>query len=241
MTVKPYAHSAAGKKEQVKTMFDSIALKYDLLNKILSAGIDKGWRRKLVKLLSKNNPQQILDVATGTADLAIAVSFLNPQKITGIDISPKMLQIGKEKIKKGHLEEMIELKIGDAENLPFPENSFDAVCVAFGVRNFENLAKGLKEINRVLKPNGEVFILEFSQPHIFPVKQIYNFYSKKILPVIGKKISGDDSAYKYLPDSVNAFPYGNNFLHILSGCGFAQTKFHSLTFGIASVYTGKKN
>ncbi len=241
MTVKPYAHSGAGKKEQVKTMFDSIALKYDLLNKILSVGIDKGWRRKLVKLLSQNNPQLILDVATGTADLAIAVSSLKPQKITGIDISPKMLQIGKEKVKKIYLEEIIDLKIGDAENLPFPENSFDAVCVAFGVRNFENLETGLKELNRVLKPGGEVFILEFSQPQMFPVKQIYNFYSKRILPVIGKKISGDDSAYKYLPDSVNAFPFGNNFLHILSGCGFSQNKLHSLTFGIASIYTGKKN
>ena len=152
-----------------------------------------------------------------------------------------MLQIGKEKVKKIYLEEIIDLKIGDAENLPFPENSFDAVCVAFGVRNFENLETGLKELNRVLKPGGEVFILEFSQPQMFPVKQIYNFYSKRILPVIGKKISGDDSAYKYLPDSVNAFPFGNNFLHILSGCGFSQNKLHSLTFGIASIYTGKKN
>lgn len=241
MTVKPYVHSNAGKKEQVKTMFDSIALKYDKLNRILSAGIDKGWRKKLVKLLSKNNPQQILDVATGTADLAIAVSILKPQKITGIDISPKMLQIGKGKIKKMHLEEMIDLQVGDAENLPFTENYFDAVCVAFGVRNFENLETGLKEINRVLKPNGEVFILEFSQPQIFPIKQIYNFYSKRILPVIGKKISGDDSAYKYLPNSVNAFPFGNNFLNILSACGFSQNKLHSLTFGIASIYTGKKN
>lgn len=241
MTVKPYVHSNAGKKEQVKTMFDSIALKYDKLNRILSAGIDKGWRKKLVKLLSKNNPQQILDVATGTADLAIAVSILKPQKITGIDISPKMLQIGEGKIKKMHLEEMIDLQVGDAENLPFTENYFDAVCVAFGVRNFENLETGLKEINRVLKPNGEVFILEFSQPQIFPIKQIYNFYSKRILPVIGKKISGDDSAYKYLPNSVNAFPFGNNFLNILSACGFSQNKLHSLTFGIASIYTGKKN
>ncbi|HNR19334.1 MAG TPA: bifunctional demethylmenaquinone methyltransferase/2-methoxy-6-polyprenyl-1,4-benzoquinol methylase UbiE [Bacteroidia bacterium] len=241
MTVKPYAHSATGKKEQVKTMFDSIALKYDLLNKILSAGIDKAWRKKLVKLLSKNNPQLILDVATGTADLAIAVSSLKPQKITGIDISPKMLQIGEKKIKKMHLEEMIDLKVGDAENLPFTENMFDAVCVAFGVRNYENLEVGLKEINRVLKPGGEVFILEFSRPQVFPVKQIYNFYSKRILPVIGKKISGDDSAYKYLPDSVNAFPYGNNFLNILSGCGFTQNKLKSLTFGIASIYMGKKN
>lgn len=241
MTVKPYTHSATGKKEQVKTMFDSIALKYDLLNKILSAGIDKAWRKKLVKLLSKNNPQLILDVATGTADLAIAVSSLKPQKITGIDISPKMLQIGEKKIKKMHLEEMIDLKVGDAENLPFTENMFDAVCVAFGVRNYENLEVGLKEINRVLKPGGEVFILEFSRPQLFPVKQIYNFYSKRILPVIGKKISGDDSAYKYLPDSVNAFPYGNSFLNILSGCGFKQNKLKSLTFGIASIYTGKKS
>lgn len=240
MTVKPYVHSSDGKKEQVKKMFDSIALKYDLLNNILSAGVDKGWRKKLVKLMQEKQPQHILDVATGTADVAIAVAAINPQKITGVDISPKMLEIGEQKIKKLNLSNLIELKAADAENLPFQDNCFDAVCVAFGVRNFENLEKGLTEINRVLKHGGYVFILEFSQPQKFPVKQIYNFYSKNILPFIGKKISGDDSAYKYLPDSVNAFPCGNKFLNILTGCGFSENKLYSLTFGIASVYTGQK-
>jgi demethylmenaquinone methyltransferase / 2-methoxy-6-polyprenyl-1,4-benzoquinol methylase len=240
MTVKPYAHSNEGKKEQVRTMFDNIALRYDLLNKILSAGIDKRWRKKLVELLKADNPQNILDVATGTAELAIAIAAINPKKITGVDISPRMLQLGEEKIRSLNLSLLIELKLADGESLPFSDNYFDAVTVAFGVRNFENLDKGLREIYRVLQPGGKIFILEFSQPQVFPVKQLYSFYAKYILPAIGKKISGDKAAYRYLPDSVNAFPFGKKFLDILTGCGFWENKLHALTFGIASIYTGKK-
>lgn len=240
MIVKPYAQSTASKKEQVKTMFDNIALRYDLLNRVLSGGIDKRWRKKLVSFLGQDNPELILDVATGTADVAIAIARINPKKIIGVDISPKMLEHGNRKIKQLNLTDLIELKLADAEALPFTDNYFDAVTVAFGVRNFENLETGLKEINRVVKRGGKIFVLEFSKPKSFPVKQVYGFYSKYILPAVGKKVSGDNAAYHYLPDSVQAFPYGNKFLQILSACGFAENKLYSLTFGIASIYVGKK-
>lgn len=221
-------------------MFDSIASKYDLLNHVLSGGIDKSWRKKLIKILAKENPKTILDVATGTADLAIAAAQLNPDKIIGIDISSQMISVGEKKIKEKNLSSLIQLIQADIEQLPFSDNSFDAVTVAFGVRNFENLPRGLEEMNRVLKPGGLCVILEFSQPQTFPVKQFYKLYSKYILPVAGQLISKQRSAYEYLPESVNAFPFGKDFLKIYADAGFRDTKFLSLTFGIASIYEGRK-
>jgi len=236
----PYESSDKGKKEQVAEMFDNIAHRYDFLNHFLSVGIDKYWRWKAVKILKKNSPNQILDVATGTADFAIALSKLKPQKITGIDISSGMLDIGKKKVLHNHLEHMIHLELGDSEKLPFADNSFDAVTVAFGVRNFENLTQGLSEIFRVMSPGGKVVILEFSKPTHFPIKQIYNFYFRKILPFIGSFFSKDKSAYTYLPESVNEFPHGNEFEKILNNCHFINTKTINLTFGVSSLYVAEK-
>jgi len=238
--VVPDIKSKAGKKEQVAAMFNNIAHRYDFLNHFFSLGIDKIWRRKAINLLKKENPQTILDVATGTGDFAIAAMKLHPQRINGIDISEKMLEIGREKIKNKKLEKIIELSLGDSENIKFPDNTFDAVTVAFGVRNFENLELGLKEINRVLKKNGTLVVLEFSQPKKFPVKQLYKFYFSNILPFFGKLISKDSSAYTYLPESVIVFPYGEKFLELLQSTGFSNTYCKQLSFGISSIYTGKK-
>lgn len=221
-------------------MFNNIAHRYDFLNHFLSVGIDYSWRRKAINILSKNNPKTILDVATGTGDLAIAAIKLNPEKIIGVDIAEDMVEIGKKKVRKKNLEKIIQLQSGDSENLQFNDNYFDAAMVAFGVRNFENLEKGLKEIHRVLKAGGEVMILEFSKPTKFPVKQFYNFYSRYILPFFGRVISGDKVAYTYLPDSVSEFPHGKEFLDILSIVGFKDPKHEPVTFGIASIYTGRK-
>lgn len=240
MTVVPYKEEKAGKKEQVAKMFDNISRRYDLLNHLLSMGIDKGWRRKAIRLLEPLKPQAILDVATGTGDFAIQALTLKPQKITGVDISEGMLAVGRKKIAEKKLEHLIELKSGDSENLPFGENNFDAVTVAFGVRNFENLEKGLAEIYRVIKPGGMVVVLEFSRPRAFPFKQLYSFYFKVILPKIGRFISSDKAAYTYLPESVEAFPDGEDFLHRLNTVGFKNTKCKALTFGISSIYTGLK-
>lgn len=240
MIVKPYPFSVEGKKQQVRQMFDNIAVRYDLLNKLLSAGIDKTWRKKIISILKKENPKAILDVATGTADVALALAALHPEKITGIDISQNMLDIGKEKIKNAMPGCEIELLNADCENLPFDSNSFDAVTAAFGVRNFENLEKGISEMFRVLKKGGTAVILEFSQPQKFPVKQFYRFYSKYIMPAVGKKISGDKMAYSYLPESANKFPSGKNFIAVFENAGFQNAKFIPLTFGIATIYTGKK-
>jgi len=222
-------------------MFNNIAHRYDFLNHFLSAGIDYRWRKKAIKILGRNNPKTILDVATGTGDLAIEALKINPKKIIGIDIAEDMLSIGREKIAKKEVLDIISLQTGDSENIEFEDNSFDAVMVAFGVRNFENLEKGLSEMYRVLKKNGEVMILEFSKPTRFPIKQFYSFYFRLILPVLGKIVSGDNSAYTYLPESVGEFPAGKNFTDILKNLGFQQTKLISLTFGIASIYLGKKN
>ena len=239
-TATAYLEKSASKKELVRTMFDGIANKYDFLNHFLSLGIDKSWRRKAIRILEKENPKKILDVATGTADFAIETLKLKPELITGIDISERMLAIGKEKIRNLKSERSIHLENGDAENISFSENTFDAVTVAFGVRNFENLNSGLKEIHRVLKPNGMLVILEFSHPEKFPVKQLFKFYFHNILPLLGKIISSDRKAYQYLPDSVKEFPSGNKFLQILTETGFTDTKFYPLTFGIAAIYTAKK-
>lgn len=240
MSVVPYKDAQENKKSQVAQMFNSIAGKYDFLNHFLSAGIDIYWRKRAVKIMGQNKPALILDIATGTGDLAIEALQLNPRKIIGVDISEGMLAIGQEKIKKRQLTDKIELQLGDSENLAFAEGTFDGAMAAFGVRNFENLPLGLQEMYRVLKPGGRVVILEFSKPRGFPFKQFYNFYFKQILPVFGKLISKDQSAYTYLPESVQAFPDGADFISILKQVGFKNTQWHSLTFGISSIYTGIK-
>jgi len=227
-------------KENIRRMFNSIAHRYDFLNHFLSLGIDKRWRRKLVRLVKDRRPQRILDVATGTADLAIALAKINPQQITGVDISEKMLEYGQIKIEKLKLNKTITLKHTDAERLPFSDSSFDMATVAFGVRNFENLQKGLKEIRRVLKPGGSIAVLEFTMPSYFPVKQIYRFYFRHVLPRMGRWISNDPGAYTYLPDSVESFPHGKAFGHELEAAGFTDVKIHSLTFGVAAIYIATK-
>lgn len=221
-------------------MFNNIAGRYDLLNHLLSMGIDRGWRKKLVKLMSRDNPQRILDMATGTADLAIAAAKINPVSITGTDIAEEMLAIGQEKVNKLGLGRMIHLQKADSENLPFSDAEFDAAMVAFGVRNYENLPAGLGEMCRVLKPGSHAFILEFSKPQKFPVKQLFGFYSRFILPVIGRVVSKDNSAYTYLPESVAAFPQNEEFIKIMLGAGFSKAEFISLSFGITNLYIGTK-
>lgn len=238
--IKPYSDSDKGKKEQVAGMFDSIAEKYDFLNHFLSLNIDKVWRKKVVRILKLKKPERILDVATGTGDLAIASLKSNPKRIDGIDISEGMLEVGKKKIiSKGH-DKTIFLQKGDAENIPFDDNTFDAITVAFGVRNFENLDKGLSEMYRVLKPGGICLVLEFTMPQYFPVKQLYGFYFKFILPVFGKMISKDNSAYTYLPESVKVFPQRKEFIEKLEGSSFKNTNIKNLTFGVAAIYKGEK-
>lgn len=240
MTVLPYKEEQESKKEQVARMFNNISQRYDFLNHLLSLGIDKGWRKKAIKILKPHNPKYILDVATGTGDFAIQALELNPEKVIGVDISKGMLEIGRQKIGKRNLTSKVELQEGDSENLRFPENKFDAVTVGFGVRNFENLEKGLQEIYRVLKPGAPLVVLEFSRPRKFPFRQIYNFYFKTILPKLGRMISKDRSAYTYLPESVEAFPDGMDFINILNKVGFKKTACKPLTFGISSIYTGHK-
>jgi demethylmenaquinone methyltransferase/2-methoxy-6-polyprenyl-1,4-benzoquinol methylase len=238
--VTPYKQTADSKKEQVRMMFDNIAHRYDFLNHFLSLGIDKRWRKKAISFLQKEKPGLILDIATGTGSFAIEALTLNPEAIKGIDISEQMLERGRQKIKKLKLEKKIELIQGDSEKINFNSESFDAVTVGFGVRNFENLSKGLSEIYRVLKKDGTLVVLEFSNPEKFPVKQAYNFYFQNILPFIGKIISKDKRAYQYLPESVKAFPSGKDFIKLLDNAGFTNTKCLPLSFGIASIYTGKK-
>ncbi len=240
MAVVPYKEESSAKKEQVARMFDNISHRYDFLNHFLSLGIDKGWRDKAVKYLIPLKPKIILDVATGTGDFALQALQLNPEKIIGVDISEGMLDVGKRKVLARHLDHLVELRSGDSEDLPFEENKFDAVTVAFGVRNFENLEQGLYEIFRVLKPGGMAVILEFSRPRSFPFKQLYGFYFKFILPRIGRIVSSDKAAYTYLPESVEAFPDGEDFINILHHIGFKDTKCRSLTFGISSIYIGTK-
>lgn len=237
--VTPY-NTTDSKKEQVAEMFDNIAFRYDLLNGILSFGTHKGWRRKCVKKLKALQPKQILDVATGTGDFAIACAKLNPTKIIGIDISEGMMKFGREKLKKLNLDKLIDLQLGDAETVDFPDNSFDAIVVGFGVRNFENLEKGLTNLNRVLKPGGKIIILEFSYPRNFPVKQFYNFYFSYITPFIGKLFSKDTRAYSYLPESVKAFPNNEDFTAVLTKCGFKSANFQNLSFGVAAIYEAEK-
>lgn len=233
----PYKDSSKGKKGQIIDMFNNIAFKYDFLNHALSLNIDKIWRNKAIKALKPLNPKKILDVATGTGDFAIlSAKKLQAEKIVGIDISDGMLAVGKEKIQKMNLQSLVDLQLGDSEALTFENDFFDAITVGFGVRNFENLEKGMQEMYRVLKPNGVAAILEFSMPKCFPVKQLYTFYFKHILPTIGKIFSKDYDAYYYLFNSVQEFPYGQKFAAIAERVGFQNTKIVSLSFGIASLY-----
>ncbi len=238
--VTPYKNSDLGKKDQVEQMFDKVSTNYDFLNRVLTFGIDMSWRKKIVKFVGQNNPKQILDIATGTGDFAIMLTKLNPEKVIGLDISQGMLDVGIKKIKNKKLEGQIDMIQGDSENMPFKDNTFDAITVGFGVRNFENLDAGLQEIKRVLKPSGVLAILETSQPEKFPMKQLFKFYSKYIIPTVGKLFSKDKSAYCYLPESAAAFPYGKNFNNILQKNGFNNATNRSLTFGIAAMYTAKK-
>lgn len=225
----------------IADMFDRISPSYDRLNHLLSINIDKVWRRKTAEMVAKNHPKTILDLATGTADLAICLAKHNPQAhIIGVDFSEKMLDAGKAKIKAQNLESQIELRFGDAADLPFEDNLFDAVTVAFGIRNFENLSKGLSEIQRVLKSKGQLAILEFSLPKRFPLKQVYRLYFNHILPKIGKFISKDGSAYSYLPESVERFPKPADFLQTLSDNGFHESSAQQLSFGIATLYSASK-
>ena len=230
-----------GKKEQVRKMFNSIAGKYDFLNHFLSVGIDHIWRRRLVNMLKKQQALQVLDIATGTGDLAIAIAKKLPQAhIIGADISENMLEIGQKKVLKKKLHKQITMELGDSEQLKYEDGQFDAVTVAFGVRNYEDLNKGLLEMNRVTKPLGAVYILEFSKPTAFPIKQIYNFYFKHILPLLGKMFSKDDSAYTYLPESVQSFPDGALFLEHLQKAGYSDVSQRKMSFGIVSIYSGIK-
>ena len=238
--ITPYKDSDLGKKEQVAQMFDNISTNYDGLNRVISLGIDVSWRKKVVKLVGDVNPKQILDIATGTGDLAMMMASLNPDKIIGLDISKGMLDVGKEKIAKANLSNKINMIVGDSENMPFDDNTFDAITVSFGVRNFENLDKGLTEILRVLKPGGKFVVLETSNPTKFPFKQGYKFHTNVILPIIGKLFSKDKTAYSYLSESANSFPFGQAFNNILQKNGFKNAKDIPVTFGVASIYTSTK-
>jgi demethylmenaquinone methyltransferase/2-methoxy-6-polyprenyl-1,4-benzoquinol methylase len=240
-TVVPFKDSADSKKKQVENMFDKIAYRYDFLNRFLSAGIDVGWRKKAIKELVSLHPKQILDVATGTGDFAItSYEILKPEKITGIDISEGMLEIGRQKIIKSGLQNHIELLNGDSEAILYNDNSFDAVTVAFGVRNFENLEKGLSEIKRVLRPGGKLIVLEFTRPSMPVIKQLYGFYMKFITPKIGKIIAKNNDAYQYLNDSVFQFPEKENFIHILNQSAYRNAFYKTLTLGICTIYCAEK-
>ncbi|WP_108868159.1 bifunctional demethylmenaquinone methyltransferase/2-methoxy-6-polyprenyl-1,4-benzoquinol methylase UbiE [Aquimarina aquimarini] len=238
--ITPYKDKTRSKKEQVAEMFDTISEDYDGLNRVISFGIDIKWRKKVVQLVGKTNPKRILDVATGTGDLAINLSQTGASEIIGLDISSGMLEIGKYKIAEKKLNTIINMVQGDSENLPYEENYFDAITVAFGVRNFENLEKGLSEILRVLKPGGIFVVLETSIPTKTPYKQGYNLYSTKILPLIGRLFSKDKTAYSYLSKSAAAFPYGEAFNNILKKIGFIEVKDNPRTFGVATIYTATK-
>lgn len=238
--VKPYNKSDKTKKEEVAEMFDNISGRYDFLNHFLSLGIDKLWRKKAVRILKPLRPKKIIDLATGTGDFAIAALKLNPDEIKGIDISDGMLEMGRVKMKKRGVQEIIEMVNGDSEDLPYDDDYFDALTVGFGVRNYENLEKGLAEMLRVIRPGGKAIILEFSKPKKFPVKQLFNFYSKRIIPILGKTISKDSSAYAYLPESVEAFPEGQEFLDILSKIGYKNVEARPVSGGIATIYIGEK-
>ncbi len=240
-TITPYKTSSQSKKEQVAAMFDKVAGRYDFMNRVLTGGIDIRWRKKAIATLKKYQPRQLLDIATGTGDLAImACKALRPEKITGIDISGEMLEIGRKKVRKENLSEKITLLKGDSEHLVFANNSFDAVMAAFGVRNFENLEKGLSEIHRVLTQGGQLMILEFSQPRAGLFKPVYRFYMKIIAPQFAKMFSKDKEAYLYLNESAKAFPEREDFVTLLNSAGFINTSYKPLSAGICCIYRGEK-
>lgn len=238
--ITPYKDSELGKKEQVAQMFDNISGNYDGLNRVITFGIDVKWRKKVLKLVSDKNPQTILDIATGTGDLAILMSETKAPKIIGADISEGMMEVGRKKIADKNLQGRVTLQYGDSENLPFEDNTFDAITVAFGIRNFENLEKGFAEILRVLKPGGIFVILETSVPTKFPFKQGYAFHMKVILPLIGKLFSKEGGAYSYLAESASVFPFGEKLNNILRKIGFIEVKHLPQTMGVATIYTASK-
>jgi len=238
--VKPYKEKDTTRKEQVTEMFDNISGNYDFMNRIMTFGIDIRWRKKVVEMVAKTNPKIILDIATGTGDFAIMLAKIKPEKIIGLDISSGMLEIGKKKVAEKKLNNLIEMVLGDSENLPFDDDTFDAITVGFGVRNFEDLDKGLSEIYRVLKPKGIFVVLETSQPEKFPFKQLYRFHSKYIIPLLGSLFSKDKKAYDYLPESAQAFPYGKAFNNILEKNKFISVQNEPLLFGAASIYKANK-
>ena len=240
LKVTPYKDSDLNKKQQVTKMFDTISKEYDGLNRVISFGIDVKWRNKVVALVKETQPESILDIATGTGDLAINLTKTNAKKIIGLDISEGMLEVGRKKITNRKLDKTITMMVGDSENLPFENDTFDAITVAFGIRNFENLEKGLSEILRVLKPNGIFAILETSVPSKTPYKQGYKFYTKYILPSIGKLFSKDQMAYSYLSESASVFPHGETLNNILRKIGFINVNNKPQTFGVASIYTASK-
>ncbi|MEO0059610.1 MAG: hypothetical protein RLZZ312_1257 [Bacteroidota bacterium] len=239
-TVKPYKDSDLSKKEQVAQMFDTISENYDDLNRVISFGIDIKWRKKVLKLVADKNPKTVLDIATGTGDLAILMANTTAETIVGLDISAGMLEVGEQKIRAQNLSYKITMVLADSEKIPYKDNTFDAITVAFGVRNFENLELGLSEILRVLKPNGIFVILETSVPEKFPFKQGYQFYSRNILPLIGKFFSKDNSAYQYLSDSAAIFPHGEVLNNILRKAGFISVQSMPQTFGVATIYSASK-
>jgi demethylmenaquinone methyltransferase/2-methoxy-6-polyprenyl-1,4-benzoquinol methylase len=238
--VKPYGDSAKSKKEEVAEMFNNISSKYDFLNHFLSLGIDKLWRKKAVKLMKQVQPKRVLDMATGTGDFALESLVLKPTEIVGLDISEGMLDMGRQKMKKKGVDHIISMRLGDSEAIPYDDNYFDALTVGFGVRNFQNLEKGLSDMLRVIKPGGMAVILEFSKPKRFPIKHLFGLYSNHILPFIGKTVSKDARAYTYLPESVAAFPEGKDFESILLKLGYKDVKLTPVSGGIATIYTGRK-
>ena len=239
-TVKPYKDSELGKKEQVRQMFDNISSKYDGLNRVITFGIDLRWRKKVVNLVLNHGTEKALDIATGTGDLAVQMAAKGVPSVVGLDISPGMLDVGRRKVQEKRLSQKVEMVLGDSENLSFDDESFDAATVAFGVRNFENLEKGLSEIYRVLKKGGILVILETSVPVKSPYKQFYNFHCRYVLPAIGRIFSRDRSAYAYLSESASVFPHGEAFNNILAKIGFIAIENRPQTFGVATIYTAIK-